>query len=83
MPSVRCKFVEGLASSERIAKITTKNGTVEEVPVSSRNIEEESLEVGRIGSDPKQGVLIELPRESLNGRWRLWVEEAQMIEDKS
>lgn len=80
MASVKCEFVDGLASTEKIARIRTISGVVEEVPVASKYTNGGSLEVGKIGRESNR-VLIELPRESLTGRWRLWVDGAQVIED--
>lgn len=72
---VSCRVSEGLMPKERIAQIETADGRAEIVPVSSQNIEGNKLvafEIGRRGGN----VLVELPRESLSGRWRIWVKES-------
>jgi len=72
---VTCDVSEGLMPNEKIARIETADGKSEVVAVSSQNIlpgnRLEAFEVGR-----REGkVLVELPRESASGRWRIWVKE--------
>lgn len=70
--SVSCTFSEGLMPKEKIAKIETADGKSEVVSVSSRNIHGNKLVASLIGRSG-ENVLIELPRESASGRWRIWV----------
>jgi hypothetical protein len=73
--NIRCTVSEGLMPSESIARIETADGKSEVVSVSSRNIQDNKLvafEIGRSGGR----VLVELPRESASGRWRIWVKES-------
>ena len=76
MPTrVNCSFVDGLMPNEKIARIKGADGRLEEVEVSTLNIENNKLlafVVGKRGED----VLIELPRESTSGRWRMWVNQS-------
>ncbi|HVW84985.1 MAG TPA: hypothetical protein VHB50_09900 [Bryobacteraceae bacterium] len=65
---------DGLVPAERIARIEDADGSVEEIAVSVKDINENRLvasEIGRRGGK----VLVELPRESASGRWRIWVKE--------
>jgi hypothetical protein len=72
---ISCTVSEGLMPDERIAQIETADGGSEVVAVSSRNIQNNRLMASEVGrSDGK--VLVELPRESDSGRWRIWVRES-------
>lgn len=71
---LNCKVVDGLMPAEKIARIERADGRVEEVAVSVKSLRNNHLiahEVGRSGGK----VLIELPRESDSGHWRIWVKE--------
>jgi hypothetical protein len=73
--SVKCTVSEGLMPTEKIAQIETADGKSEAVAVSSENIRENRLMAFEIGR--REGkVLVELPRESTSGRWRIWVKES-------
>ena len=72
---VNCTVSEGLMPNEKIAQIETADGRSEAVAVSSRNIEDNKLMAYEIGRS-EGNVLVELPRESASGRWRVWVKES-------
>lgn len=65
--------VDGLMPAEKIARIEVAGGDIEEVSVSVHDISADNklmaLEIGR----REDNVLVELPRESASGRWRIWV----------
>ena len=64
---------KGRVPSETVVTIATTAGT-EDVIVHSSQVTEDGVEVGYIGSEEEgEAVLIELPRETLSGRWRVWV----------
>jgi hypothetical protein len=65
----------GLVPAEKIARIELAGGEIEEVSVSADDINANNELIAYfIGRDDKGGrVLVELPRESASGRWRLWV----------
>jgi hypothetical protein len=66
--------VVGAIPSEAVVEIPTAVGGTEEVVVHTSQVTADSVEVGYIGTKPTDGsVLIELPRESVSGRWRIWV----------
>jgi hypothetical protein len=77
MRLVQCTIEPGLVDSEKVANIPTSGGDTEEVVVSSNIVQENSIRVAEIGRRQNQ-VLIELPRESSTGRWRLWVPAANV-----
>lgn len=62
---------EGSIPSETVVTISTARGP-EEVIVHNSQASEDSVEAGFIGEKDDQ-VLVELPRETLSGRWRVWV----------
>jgi hypothetical protein len=70
---VKCKpTMDGPGPSEKIVTIVTSSGHAEEVIVDSSIVAGNTVEVGRIG-EREDSVLIELPKESAAGNWRLWV----------
>jgi hypothetical protein len=72
---LQCKIVEGLMPSEKIAIIQGADGNLEEVAVSMQNITGDRLMAFIIGVHEGK-VLVELPRETVSGRWRMWVNQS-------
>lgn len=76
MPTrLNCQIVDGLMPAEKIALIQSADGQTEAVPVSTENLIGGLLQASEIGRS-KGKVLVELPRESASGRWRIWVKES-------
>jgi hypothetical protein len=73
---VSCTISEGLMPNERIAQIETADGKSEVVAVSHRNIENNNKLMAFEIERSHGRVLVELPRESASGRWRIWVKES-------
>jgi hypothetical protein len=75
MTTIKCEIVEGFTPIERIARIKGADGKIEEVAVPVQSITANHLLAAEIG---RQGdrVLVELPRESASGRWRMWVDHS-------
>ncbi len=68
----------GQHPSEAVVAITTADGKQEELIVDKRSLEGDSL---RIGYPLQRGAgkfLIELPRETIRGAWRIWVPENEL-----
>lgn len=65
---------EGLHPSEAVVVVKTSTGS-ERIVVSSRSIDRNSIPVGwPLGtSDADKLTLVELPRETETGAWRVWV----------
>ncbi len=63
----------GPIPSEALVAIRTVEG-VEEVVVHASQATADSVEAGFIGAEGDR-VLIELPRETVSGRWRVWVDK--------
>ena len=79
MTKLTCSIEDGLMPAEKIARVEAADGEVEEVSVSTDNISDNKLVASEIGR--REGkVLVELPRESASGRWRIWVKEAAVGE---
>jgi hypothetical protein len=79
MNLVKCDVLaNGPGPSERVVEIATSDGTEEIVLHSSSLDTQGRMEVGVLGC--KEGrALIELPRESASGRWRVWVPLTALI----
>jgi hypothetical protein len=73
------KVAEGLHPSEAIVAIKTSTG-FERVVVSARSIQSDSIPVGWPLGTRDQTTLVELPRETESGAWRIWVPSDQLIE---
>jgi hypothetical protein len=73
------KVSEGLHPSETIVSVKTSSG-VERVVVSTRSIDRSSIPVGWPLGTKDQTTLVELPRETESGAWRVWVPSDQLIE---
>ena len=70
---IKCNvLMSGPGPSEATVGITTADGE-EEVVVDAALVHEDELEVSRVLERTKDQFLIELPRESASGRWRVWV----------
>ena len=69
---LNCKVEKGLIPDERTVFIQRADGRIEEVTVSLSSLRGQKLEASEIGRKKKR-VLVELPRESASGRWRVWV----------
>jgi hypothetical protein len=68
----------GSIPTEAVVEIPTVGGS-EEVVVHTSQVSADSVEVGFIGRKETDGsVLIELPRESVSGRWRVWVPKSEV-----
>jgi hypothetical protein len=77
--TMRIKFTRrtaGSIPSEVLVEIPTVTGS-EEVIVHVSQVDDIGVEVGFIGRRDNT-VLAELPRETMTGRWRVWVSESEV-----
>ena len=74
---IQCEVSDGLMPDEKVARVQTADGKSEEIAVSAQNIQNDKLLAFEIGRD-QGNVLVELPRESASGRWRIWVKAASI-----
>ena len=72
----------GLHHSETLISIESLHGD-EIVVVDPNSIQGDQLEVGWPVSRDEDMYLVELPRPSSNGSWRIWVNEKNLIEDEA
>lgn len=76
---MRCDVLAtGPGPSERVVAIETIDGKEEIVLHSSAMVSQDQFEVGILGYENDR-VLVELPRESASGRWRVWVPKASLL----
>jgi hypothetical protein len=79
---IKCKqLLEGPGPSEEIVAVTTADGTLEEVVVYTGLVKDGYLQVGPVLGKEADKVLVELPRESASGRWRIWVRESETAKE--
>lgn len=78
---VRCKLIaEGPGPSEAIISILAAEGHEEEVVLSKRQVRDNRVDVGAALLVEGNRLLVELPRETASGRWRIWVDRAQTVQ---
>lgn len=74
-------IAQGLHPSEAVVVVKTSTGS-ERIVVSARSIDQESIPVGwPLGTSEKM-TLVELPRETESGAWRIWVPTDRLFENK-
>ena len=64
---------EGQHPSELVVALTTADGQREELVVDRRSMTGDTIDVGFPVGSEKNRLLVELPRETLRGLWRVWV----------
>jgi hypothetical protein len=76
---VKCKQVQkNIGPSETLIEIETIKGRPEEVIVHNSSLTDDLVEVYRIAQDGPS-VLVELPRESVVGNWRIWIPQQAVV----
>lgn len=73
---------KGLHPSEVVVEVKTSTGT-ERLVVDKRSVRENSVAVGSPISQRNDSLLVELPRETMTGVWRVWVKRAALKPDKA
>ncbi len=64
---------EGPGPGEVVVEVETTSGVYEEVILHAKSIKENTVEIGHPIAHVEDKSLVELPRESTSGRWRVWV----------
>ena len=68
----------GLHPSEVVVGVRTSSG-VERLVVSRRAVEGGTMDIGYpINQDQDNNYLVELPRETQSGSWRVWISKDQV-----
>ncbi len=70
----------GLHPSEVVIAVTTADGASEEVLVDNQSLRNDALEIGYPVATEVDRTLVELPRETARGSWRLWVPTSALME---
>ena len=82
MPQVRIERVrEGQHPSEVVVAVRTADGGIEKLVVDQRSIHNDTLEIGYPVGEDNDRLLVELPRESVRGLWRVWVNRDSVTEE--
>lgn len=74
------RISEGPGPGEIIVGVTTITGAMEQVVVHVTGMVGDTIDVGYPLASSEEQRLIELPRESVSGKWRLWVPQSAMVE---
>lgn len=70
----------GLHPNERIVSVNTTTGE-EKIVVHQRSLLNDTLNIGGYPIDESDDyLLVELPRETLSGAWRVWVPKSEVLE---
>jgi hypothetical protein len=78
MVRIRVTHTEnGPIPSEKVVTIPTTTGT-EEVVVHKSQVTDDGVEAGFIGEEGDR-MLVELPRETVSGRWRVWIPKTAKV----
>lgn len=73
---------EGLHPSELVVTIRTAEGKTEEVAVDRQLVTDRRLKAYAVGVEGNR-VLVELPRETLSGFWRVWMPTASVFNEEA
>jgi hypothetical protein len=69
----------GLHPSEAVVEIRTATGS-ERLVVDRKSIQDGTIFAGWRPVDEKKGQwLVELPRETMSGTWRVWVKQGEIV----
>ena len=78
MCRIRAKVKGGAIKGEKVAFIKASEGRIVEVSVASSQAGKGYVQAFEVTRD-KDKVLVELPRESASGDWRLWIDKHQVL----
>lgn len=68
---------EGLHPGEMVVQVATKDG-VEQLAVDRSSVQGDTLKIGWPVGQSAGYYLVELPRETFTGFWRVWVPESSV-----
>ena len=71
---------QGQHPSEMVVGVRTSDGTVERVIVDRRSVDNNALEIGCPVGSKDDSLLVELPRETMRGQWRVWMPRNDVLE---
>lgn len=77
---LKCReIMDGPGPSEVVVEIIVQGGT-EEVMLQASSLKGSALEVGSILGARDGYSLVELPRETSSGQWRVWVPNSEILQ---
>ena len=77
---LKCRYLmDGPGPSEVVIEIATEDGT-EEVILNKKSLKDGEIDVGSVIAERGNLRLVELPRESVSGKWRIWVSSQTILE---
>lgn len=80
MCRVKARITDGPIESERIAVIATASGHSAEVVLPASQVGKNDILAVEIRREA-DNILVELPRETSNGSWRVWVRQDQFMSE--
>lgn len=84
MAQIRVEEVgAGQHPSEVVVAIETAEGHKEKLVIDRRSIRNQMIDVGYPVGDSGDLLLVELPRESIRGLWRVWVPKGSVVQAAS
>jgi hypothetical protein len=72
---------KGSHPSEVVISVRTADGKQETLVVDNRSLDDDTLPIGYPVGRGEGRLLVELPRETLSGSWRIWVKPDTIKED--
>lgn len=75
---VKATIHKGATNSERVAYVKTASGRKAEIVLDVSQANHQSVVAAEIGRKGNK-VLIEFPRETSSGNWRVWVSENEIL----
>ena len=73
------KLMDGPGPGEALVTFSTASGKSEQVVINQAAIENNMILVGYPIREKEEQSLIELPRETSSGQWRVWVPKAVIV----
>lgn len=81
MARIKIKVLgEGQHPSESLVAIKTADGSVAEAIIYRQSIIDDTIDVGYPVGVDGDSYLVELPQETVDGRWRIWVDRLDILD---
>ena len=77
------KISDGPGPSEVVVRVKTAQNVAEQLVVHSTAIVNDMIDIGYPIHQKDEQLLVELPRETATGRWRVWVPKAHITASDS
>ncbi len=71
--------MDGPGPGEALVTFSTASGKTEQVVIDQDAVKNNKILVGYPIREEKEQSLIELPRETMSGRWRVWVPKEAIV----